>query len=212
MGPTASDLDVERGVGVLATDYPLLEVFWTMLIFFAFIVWIWILFTVLADIFDVQQRVRMQGIFGAVFGLSSVIGPTVGGYITDNLGWRWVFYVNIPVGVLAVAVVVAALPYVRSRATWREIDFLGTATLAAGVIPLLVGLSITNDHSWTSPEVLGLLALAGVMLVAFFLVETRWAQHPVVPFELFRHMQPRLRDRRISGALREHAVPERELA
>src|SRR5207237_10207586 len=92
-------------------------------------------------------------------------------------------------GCLAVAVVLAALPYVRSKATWREIDFVGTATLAAGVIPLLIGLSITNDHSWTSPEVLGLLALAGVMLVAFFLVETRWAQHPVVPFDLFRHNQ-----------------------
>jgi EmrB/QacA subfamily drug resistance transporter len=147
-------------------------------------------FTVLADIFpEVQQRVRMQGIFGAVFGISSVIGPTVGGYITDNLGWRWVFYVNIPVGILAVAVVVTALPYVRSKATWREIDFLGTAALAAGVVPLLVGLSITNDHSWTSPEVLGLLGAAAVMLVVFFLVETRWAQNPVVPFDLFRHNQ-----------------------
>ena len=146
-------------------------------------------FTVLADIFDVQQRVRMQGIFGAVFGLSSVIGPTVGGYITDNLGWRWVFYVNVPVGILAVAVVAAALPYVRSKATWREIDFLGAAVLAAGVVPLLIGLSITNDHSWTSPEVLGLLVVAGVMLALFFVVETRWAEHPVVPFDLFRHNQ-----------------------
>jgi EmrB/QacA subfamily drug resistance transporter len=146
-------------------------------------------FTVLADIFDVQQRVRMQGIFGAVFGLSSVVGPTVGGYITDNLGWRWVFYVNVPVGILAVAVVLAALPYVRSKATWREIDFVGAATLTAGVVPLLVGLSITNNHAWTSPEVLGLLAVAAVMLVLFFVVETRWAEHPVVPFDLFRHNQ-----------------------
>ena len=146
-------------------------------------------FTVLADIFDVQQRVRMQGIFGAVFGLSSVIGPTFGGYITDNLGWRWVFYVNVPVGILAVGVTLVALPYVRSKVSWREIDFAGAAMLAAGVIPLLVGLSITRDHSWTSPEVLALLAGAAVMLAGFFVVETRWAQNPVVPFELFKTNQ-----------------------
>jgi len=146
-------------------------------------------FTVLADIFDAQQRVRMQGIFGAVFGLASVIGPTFGGYITDNWGWRWVFYVNIPVGVLAVAVTLAALPYVRSKVSWREIDFAGAAMLAAGVIPLLIGLSITHDHSWTSPEVLALLAGAAAMLVGFFVVETRWAQNPVVPFELFKTNQ-----------------------
>jgi EmrB/QacA subfamily drug resistance transporter len=145
-------------------------------------------FTVLADIFaDPAQRVRMQGLFGAVFGLSSVIGPTVGGFITDNWGWRWVFYVNIPVGIFAVAVTLAALPYVRSKVSWREIDFAGAALLAAGVIPLLVGLSITHDHSWTSPEVLGLLGGAIIALVAFFVVETRWAQNPVVPFGLFRN-------------------------
>jgi EmrB/QacA subfamily drug resistance transporter len=147
-------------------------------------------FTVLADIFpDAQQRVRMQGLFGAVFGLASVIGPTFGGYITDNWGWRWVFYVNIPVGILAIAVTLGFLPYVRSKASWREIDFAGAAALAAGVIPLLIGLSITANHSWTSPEVLGLLALAAIMLVVFFLIETRWAQNPVVPFRLFRNNQ-----------------------
>jgi predicted MFS family arabinose efflux permease len=93
------------------------------------------------------------------------------------------------VGIFAVGVSLFALPYVRSKVSWREIDFLGAAILAAGVIPLLIGLSITNTHSWTSPEVLGLLITAGVMLVVFFLVETRWAQNPVVPFELFRHNQ-----------------------
>src|ERR1700681_1945893 len=72
-------------------------------------------FTVLADIFPPQQRARMQGLFGAVFGLASVIGPTIGGYLTDIGDWRWVFYVNVPIGVLAVAAVASALPYVRSR-------------------------------------------------------------------------------------------------
>ena len=146
-------------------------------------------FTVLADIFEPAQRVRMQGLFGAVFGLSSVIGPTAGGWITDNLTWRWVFYVNIPVGVLAILTTAVFLPFVKSKASWREIDFVGVLLLSAGVIPLLIGLSITNTHAWTSPEVLTLLIGGGVILVAFWAYETRSARNPIVPFELFRRNQ-----------------------
>ena len=146
-------------------------------------------FTVLADIFEPAQRVRMQGLFGAVFGLSSVIGPTAGGWITDNLTWRWVFYVNIPVGVLAILTTAIFLPYVKSKASWREIDFVGVVLLSAGVIPLLIGLSITNTHAWTSPEVLTLLISGGVILVAFWAYETPIAGNPIVPFELFRRNQ-----------------------
>jgi EmrB/QacA subfamily drug resistance transporter len=143
-------------------------------------------FAVLGDIFPVEQRARMQGVFGAVFGLSSVIGPTIGGWLTDGPGWRWCFYVNVPVGVLAVLAVVIGLPYVRSRATVRDIDWTGAFTLAAGLAPMLIALSITNTHAWTSPEVLGLLALSAVLLIAFFFVERRAGQ-PIVPFSLFRN-------------------------
>ncbi|MBO0761840.1 MAG: MFS transporter [Candidatus Dormibacteraeota bacterium] len=143
-------------------------------------------FTVLADLYTIEQRTRIQGLFGAVFGLASVVGPTLGGYLTDNLSWRWVFYVNVPVGIVALAVVLLALPYVRSAASWREIDFPGAATLAAGIVPLLIGLTITSDHAWTSPEVLSLLAVGAVMLVVFFVVETRVAANPIVPFGLFK--------------------------
>ena len=143
-------------------------------------------FTVLADLFPPQQRARMQGLFGGVFGLSSVIGPTIGGYLTDVGNWRWVFYVNVPIGVLAVAAVAAALPYVRSQATWRDIDFIGSAVLSAGVIPLLIALSITRDHSWTSPEVMSLLGFAALVLVAFFFVERR-VKEPIIPFGMFRN-------------------------
>src|SRR5881409_3646358 len=76
-------------------------------------------FTVIGDLFPPDQRGRTAGLFGAVFGLSSIIGPTTGGFITDHWGWRWVFEVNIPVGIVAVAVVLAGLPYVRSKASWR---------------------------------------------------------------------------------------------
>jgi EmrB/QacA subfamily drug resistance transporter len=143
-------------------------------------------FTVIGDLFPPEQRGRLQGLFGAVFGLSSVVGPTAGGWITDHWGWRWVFEVNIPVGILAVTVVLLGLPYVRSKASWRDIDFLGAGSLAAGVVPLLIALSITRDHSWTSPEVLGLLAFAALMMASFVWIESR-AEHPIVPLELFKN-------------------------
>ena len=143
-------------------------------------------FTVIGDLFPPDQRGRAQGLFGAVFGLSSILGPTTGGFITDHWSWRWVFEVNIPVGVVAVSVVLAGLPYVRSKASWRDIDFWGALTLAAGVVPLLIGLTITRDHAWTSPQVTGLLALAAIMLGAFVFVESRVKQ-PIVPLHLFKN-------------------------
>src|SRR5207253_4085001 len=114
-------------------------------------------FAVIGDLFPPARRARLQGLFGAVFGLSDLLGPTAGGYITDNWGWRWVFYVNLPVGIVAVLLVAATMPFVRSKASIRDIDFPGAVALIAGLIPLMIALSITRDHSWTSPEVLGLL-------------------------------------------------------
>ena len=143
-------------------------------------------FTVIGDLFPPDQRGRLAGLFGAVFGLSSIVGPTAGGFITDHWTWRWVFEVNIPVGVIAVLVVLAGLPYVRSKASWRDIDFLGAVTLAAGIVPLLIALSITRDHAWTSPQVTGLLAIAAVMLAAFVFAESR-ADQPIVPLHLFKN-------------------------
>jgi EmrB/QacA subfamily drug resistance transporter len=142
-------------------------------------------FAVLADVFPPEQRAKMSGVFGAVFGLSSVIGPSLGGFLTDGPGWRWVFYVNIPLGVAATILVATQLPFVRSQARLRDIDFVGTALLLAGLTPLLIALSMLRDHSWLSIQVLGLLGLAAFMLMAFFLTERR-VEHPIVPFHLFR--------------------------
>ncbi|HVH66069.1 MAG TPA: MDR family MFS transporter [Candidatus Acidoferrum sp.] len=143
-------------------------------------------FTVLADIFPPAQRARMQGLFGGVFGLASIVGPVVGGYVTDNWGWRWVFYVNLPVGLLGALVVAGFLPFVRTKASWRDIDIWGSAALAAGLIPILIALSVAKDQGWTSFEVLGLLALGAAMLIAFFVIEQR-AKEPIVPFNLFKN-------------------------
>ena len=142
-------------------------------------------FAVLADVFPPAQRAKMSGLFGAVFGLSSVVGPTLGGFLTDGPGWRWVFYVNIPLGIAAVILVASQLPFVRSGARLRDIDWVGTGLLFAGLTPLLIALSMTRDHAWVSPQVLGLLAVAGVALAAFYLIERR-VEHPVVPFQLFK--------------------------
>jgi len=143
-------------------------------------------FASVADLYDPRTRARIQGAFGGIFGIASIVGPVVGGYLTDNAGWRWVFYVNVPVGLVALAVVFLTMPAVAHRASWRDIDFAGAVTLAATLVPLLIGFSITRDHDFASPEVLGLIALAVVMGVIFFIVEQR-TEHPIVPFGLWKN-------------------------
>jgi EmrB/QacA subfamily drug resistance transporter len=142
-------------------------------------------FAVLADVFPPEQRARMSGVFGAVFGLSSIIGPSLGGFLTDGPGWRWAFYVNIPLGLVAAGLVATQLPFVRSHARLRDIDWAGTGLLLAGLTPLLIAFSMLRDHSWLSVQFLGLLGMAAVLLVAFFVIERR-VEHPIVPFEMFR--------------------------
>src|SRR5438046_543008 len=135
-------------------------------------------FTVLGDIYTPAERARIQGLFGAVFGLSSIVGPVVGGFLTDNLGWRWVFYVNLPVGLLGVLVVAAFLPFVRTRASWRDIDFVGSATLAAGLIPMMLGLIVSSVLTGQLiPRIkhyhyLGTIGLALVMLGLYLMAQT----------------------------------------
>ena len=143
-------------------------------------------FAVIADLFPPAQRARLQGVFGGVWGLASVFGPTAGGYLTDNFTWRWVFYINLPLGIAAILVVFFVMPFVRSKASLRDIDFPGAFALAATLVPLLVGLSITTDHGWTSPEVLSLIGAGLLLGVVFFFVERR-TDHPIVPFDLFKN-------------------------
>lgn len=143
-------------------------------------------FAVVADLFPPSQLARMSGVFGAVFGVSSLVGPTLGGYLTDGPGWRWAFYVNLPVGLVAIALVVTRLPWVRGAgARLADIDWAGTAALLLGLAPLLVALTLTRDHAWVSPPVLGLGAISAALLAVFVGIERR-AAHPIVPFELFR--------------------------
>src|SRR5438067_2596448 len=144
-------------------------------------------FTVIADLYGPETRAKMRGIFAAVFGLSSIIGPTIGGYITDNLGWRWVFYVNLPVGIAAVAIIALGMPFVRTGKSWRHIDFEGAGLLALAVVPLLIALSNSTDHEWTSVPMLAMLGVAVLAAVAFVFIELR-EEEPIVPLSLFRNI------------------------
>ncbi len=144
-------------------------------------------FTVISQIFPPAQRGRIQGAFGAIFGLSSIVGPLLGGFLTDNLSWRWVFYVNLPVGILALTVLWFSFPNVRGLKGDRRIDFVGAALLVAGVVPLLLALSWGgSQYPWSSGQILGLFAVAVVMLAGFGLVEARAAE-PIIPLSLFRN-------------------------
>src|ERR1700687_4889751 len=144
-------------------------------------------FTVISQIFPPAERGRIQGVFSGIFGLASIVGPLLGGYLTDNLSWRWVFYVNLPVGLVALVVLWFSFPNVRPVIRERRIDFLGATTLVAGVVPLLLALSWGgNDYPWNSPTILGLFGVAAVMLVAFIWGERRAAE-PIIPLSLFRN-------------------------
>jgi EmrB/QacA subfamily drug resistance transporter len=140
---------------------------------------------VVGDIVPPRDRGRYQGIFGAVFGLSSIAGPLLGGYFTTHLSWRWIFYVNLPVGIAALAVLAVTLPSLGRRAV-RAIDYSGAALLAVVLssITLLSDLGGTT-YPWSSPLSLGLIAVSLLSLGLFIVVE-RKAPEPVLPPHLFR--------------------------
>jgi EmrB/QacA subfamily drug resistance transporter len=144
-------------------------------------------FTVVSAIFPPAQRGRIQGVFSGVFGLASIVGPLVGGYLTDSLSWRWVFYVNLPLGIVALAVLWFGFPNIRPARTNRPIDYSGAVTLVLAVVPLLLALSWGgSEHSWSSPLVVGMLAFAVVATAIFLWIESR-APEPIIPLSLFKN-------------------------
>ncbi|HWC85585.1 MAG TPA: MFS transporter [Solirubrobacteraceae bacterium] len=140
----------------------------------------------IGDVVSPRDRGRYQGYFGAVFGLSSVIGPLLGGFFTSSLSWRWIFYINLPIGVLAFSVLQATFP-ARSERVERRIDYLGAGLLAGGLsaVVLLTTLGGTS-YAWDSPFIIGLGAGALALIIAFLAVERR-APEPVLPPRLFRN-------------------------
>lgn len=145
-------------------------------------------FTTIADLYPPARRGRATGFMGAVFGLASVIGPAVGGFLTDGPGWRWCFYVNLPVGVAAFALLFFAFPHiVPNPNAEKRVDWLGATALVLGVVPLLLALSWGGrDYAWTSVEVLSLVAGGLVMTAVFLILQTR-TPHAILPLSIFRH-------------------------
>ncbi|WP_104990552.1 MDR family MFS transporter [Deinococcus sp. NW-56] len=144
-------------------------------------------FAIVADLFEPIDRPRYQGLFGAVFGLSSVIGPLLGGFPTDQVSWRWVFYVNLPIGLVALAFIATRMPRLASGLTGR-VDWLGAFLILLFTVPLLLALTWGADavYAWGSPQVLGLFALSATALILFLLSQARHP-NPILPPGFFRN-------------------------
>jgi EmrB/QacA subfamily drug resistance transporter len=144
-------------------------------------------FIVIADIFPPEDRGKYGGMMAGVFGLSTLIGPTLGGFLTDALSWRWCFFVPIPVGVIIIVLFIIYFPQYRPGYASHKVDYLGAVLMTLFITPLILALTWAGvDYAWGSATILGLFAFSAVSFVLFLLVERR-AGEPIVPLRLFRN-------------------------
>ncbi len=140
---------------------------------------------VIGDLFTPAERGKYQGLFGAVFGLSSIIGPLLGGFLTEQVSWHWIFFVNLPIGVVALAVIWRLLPTVKRSDATRNLDYLGAGVFTVAVGALLIGLTNKQSMDWATFEVGGLILIGLALGAVFVFVESR-AKEPIVPLGLWR--------------------------
>ena len=145
-----------------------------------------LIFVIIGDVFSPAERGKYQALFAAVWGFASMFGPTAGGWLTDHFSWRAAFYVNLPVGILAVIAIYSQFPDMHKKGADRKIDWAGVATLILCIVPLLLALTWVTNYGWSSPRVESLLVFAAVMLGAFLYSETK-ATEPLIPLALFRN-------------------------
>ncbi|MFL5733796.1 MAG: MDR family MFS transporter [Chloroflexia bacterium] len=143
-------------------------------------------FAIIADLIPPRDRGKWQGVFGAVWGLAAVIGPTIGGQLTDNLSWHWVFYVNVPIGLVALAVLFFTFPNETRHTTNKVIDVWGALALTASLGPLLLALSLGRDWGWTSALTIGMFAASALFMAAFLFIEARANDAAIIPLDLFK--------------------------
>ncbi len=144
-------------------------------------------FVTIGDLFPPAERAKYQGIIAAMFGISSVLGPTLGGFITDQLSWHWIFLVNIPFGVPVIVLFIRLFPNAKRDGPKRKIDVGGAVLIVLAIVPALLGLSWGgNQYEWSSLQVTGALVMGGVMAIVFVLYETRISE-PILPLAVFRN-------------------------
>jgi EmrB/QacA subfamily drug resistance transporter len=145
-----------------------------------------IAFTIIFDIFPPEKRGKMGGLFGAVFGLSSIFGPLLGAYITDNIGWHWVFYINLPLGILSLIFI--SLFYKESPIHQKQsVDWWGAITLIGAVVCLMFALEIGGQkYDWNSGIIIGLFSGFAVLFLIFTIVETK-VKDPIISFSMFKN-------------------------
>ena len=146
---------------------------------------------IIGDLFTPRERGKWQGLTGAVWGLSAIIGPTLGGWITENTSWRWVFYVNLPIGIAAMLVLIFLMPNLRGKTKEVSIDYVGASLLVLGTVPLLLGFTWAgSQYDWLSPQIIGLFAWSLVTLTSFIVYEARLERlggQPIIEPGLFKN-------------------------
>ena len=141
---------------------------------------------VIGDLFTPAERGKYQGLFGAVFGVAFLVGPFLGGILTDTVGWHYIFFVNIPVGLVSLYLIGRLLPMVHPANARFTLDILGVATFVGAIVPVLVALTLAENGNWLDPYVLGWFAVGFVFLGVFIFVEAK-AHDPMIPLDLFRN-------------------------
>jgi EmrB/QacA subfamily drug resistance transporter len=140
---------------------------------------------IIGDLFTPAERGKYQGLFGAVFGIAFIVGPGLGGFLTDNISWHWVFFVNLPIGLVALFVIARLLPSIRRPEAGVAIDMAGVVTFSLAIVPVLIGLTNAENGHWGDPSVWGFI-LVGLVFGALFILAEQRAKDPMIPLELFR--------------------------
>jgi EmrB/QacA subfamily drug resistance transporter len=140
---------------------------------------------IIGDLFTPQERGKYQGLFGAVFGIAFVAGPLIGGWLTENVGWHWIFYVNVPIGIVALAVIQRLLPTVKAKSATRNFDLIGGSIFTISMVFLLLGLTFKQSGDWTAFNVGGFIIIGIVGTLLFIFVESR-AKEPIIPLDLWK--------------------------
>ena len=147
---------------------------------------------IVGDLFTPRERGKWQGVTGGVWGISAIIGPTLGGWITQNTSWRWVFYVNLPIGIAALLVLIFLMPTLRGRAKEVSIDYVGAvSTCDWELFRYLLGFTWAgSQYDWLSPQIFGLFSVAFIALVSFIVYEAwleRRGGQPIIEPSLFKN-------------------------